>query len=505
MSRNKLILMVLVALSIVLVACGSDSTATFLPGPTELPAPTARPAPTAVPTPTAIPTAGPSSTPRIASPLVPAQTGPFRLTILHNNDGESQLVNLSAGLEGFGGVTQFAAVVTREKELATSDANSGNSGLIMVSSGDNFLAGPEFTIGLQSGTFYDSVAIDLIGYDAIALGNHDFDLGPDVLATFINQVSASRATFLSSNLDFTGEPLLQSLFNQRRIAPSVIVDVGGERVGIIGATTPELHTISSPRGVRVMNNVAGAVQTEINRLEASGVNKIILISHLQGLGADLDLIKQLRGVDVVVAGGGDELLANECDLIVPDGDIPTSPYPIMATSQDGTRVPVVTTAGQYSYLGKLVVTFNTRGELSGVDEDSSRPIRIASGDDPSTVETDFNDCRSRIRFQDSLVNSRMQRDVVNLVLAGFGRLAQPIATSQVALEGRRSVVRFQETNLGNLMADAMRWKSAQLAPEWGAGHPERRWDPDRPPAARRSGTGARHVRHGAFLQLAHRC
>ncbi|MCH8141641.1 MAG: hypothetical protein IH908_08610, partial [Proteobacteria bacterium] len=118
----------------------------------------------------------------------------FRLTILHNNDGESQLVDLGSELEDFGGIGRFATVVQRERQRA----NSESDGVILVSSGDNFLAGPEFTAGLRAGTYYDALALDLIGYDAIALGNHDFDFGPEVLAEFIRQVSNSEAPFLSS-------------------------------------------------------------------------------------------------------------------------------------------------------------------------------------------------------------------------------------------------------------------------------------------------------------------
>ena len=116
----------------------------------------------------------------------------------------------------------------------------------MVSSGDNSLAGPEFSAGLQTGTFYDALVLDLIGYDAIALGNHDFDFGPDVLAEFIKQVSDSQAPFLSSNLNFSGEPNLQALFDEGRIAESVVVRKNGVRIGI-----------RSPRNSRVRWSAPG--------------------------------------------------------------------------------------------------------------------------------------------------------------------------------------------------------------------------------------------------------
>ena len=376
-----------------------------------------------------------------ATPAAPAPTATaFRMTILHNNGGESQLVDMGLGLKDFGGVARFAAVVQREKQVVASDEGAaGKSGVIMVPSGDNFLAGAEFTAGLRAGTFYSALALDLIGYDAIALGNHDFDFGPEVLAEFIKQVSTSRAPFLSANLDFSQDPVLSDLFDEGRIAENVVVEENGERIGIIGATTPNLGIISSPRKVKIISNVAGEVQAEVDQLEASGVNKIVLISHLQDVDTDIALVGQVHGVDVVVAGGGDEILANEGNLLIPGDDTPFGPYPVLVTDRGGNRVPVVTTAGQYSYLGTLVVTFDTNGRLVGIDEDASGPIRIAGGDNPLAVQP----------------NSQMQEEVVNRLMKGLDDLAQPIANSQVDLDGRRSEVRSRETNLGNLMADAL--------------------------------------------------
>ena len=116
---------VLLALSLLLIACSSGATPTAPPWPTERPA---------------------SASSSLGT--VP-RTRTFRLTILHNTDGESQLVNLGPGFEEYGGVDQFAAVVQREKRAAASgEASTGKNGVIMLSGGDNFLAGPEFSASL---------------------------------------------------------------------------------------------------------------------------------------------------------------------------------------------------------------------------------------------------------------------------------------------------------------------------------------------------------------------
>jgi 5'-nucleotidase len=386
------------------------------------------------------------------------------LTVLHNNDGESQLLN-APGQPDFGGIARFKTLVGELKFQATKGpealGRSAKGGVLMLSSGDNFLAGPQFKASLDKGApFYDSIGLDLVGYDAMAIGNHEFDFGPDVLADFIGGFRMGRTPFLSANLDFSDEAKLKKLVQQKRIAESVIVNTRGERIGIVGATTPSLPFISSPRNVHVIADVAGEVQKEIDALEERKINKIILISHLQSVSEDLALIPQLSGLDVAIAGGGDELLANPGDLLVP-GDVlnPSLPYPLSATNADGDSVPVITTSGDYKYVGKLVVAFDKDGNLLDVDEDSSGPVRV-SGVAPDAV----------------LPDPTVQAQVVDPVAAYVAALAQNvIAQSQVALEGRRGPtppgVRTVETNLGNLMADALLWEGQQLAASFGVTPP----------------------------------
>ncbi|MGI9602863.1 MAG: bifunctional metallophosphatase/5'-nucleotidase [Acidimicrobiales bacterium] len=376
----------------------------------------------------------------------------FTLTVLHNNDGESQLIDAGSGIEDFGGVARFATVVKQTRRDAT---RGRNNGAILVSSGDNFLAGPEFNAGLADGVFYDARALDMLRYDAIALGNHDFDFGPDVLAEFIDDFRRpGRPPYLSANADFSAEPALQRLADRRVIVPSTVVREKGQRIGIIGAITPQLSFISSPRGVVIDPDVAGAIQDEIDKLESQGIDKIVVISHLQDINEDLALAPMLSGVDIMVAGGGDEVLANPGDLLVP-GDTVFGSYPMVATNADGVDVPVVTTAGDYKYLGELEVEFDRDGVVTGWE---GGPIRVAGGDEPDAVRS----------------QRRMQKKVVNPVSDFVANLAANVlAQSEVALEGRRDPgIRTMETNLGNLMADSLLWQATQAAPGFGLPTPD---------------------------------
>ncbi len=383
--------------------------------------------------------------------LIHADTDELQLVILHHNDGESQLVQASSDLPDFGGAARFASLVHQLRDEATADG----AAVITISSGDNFLSGPELSVSLdEDGPFYDALALNLIGYDALTIGNHEFDLGPDVLARFITETTT--APFISANLDFSGEPALAALADEGRIAPSVVVEKQGRRIGIIGATTPELTYISSPRNVVVNPNVAGIVQPEIDRLTADGVDIIVLSTHLQALSSEIDLAADLTGVDAIVAGGSGALLADDSTVLLPgDGD-PYGPYPLTATLVDGTEVPVVTTPGDYTYVGRLILTVDADGNVTAID-DASGLQRVAGGDEPDAVEP----------------HPDVVAQVTEPVSAALDDLAaNPVGTTEVPLDGRRSPgIRTAETNLGNLLTDALLWNGQRLAEDFGVPQP----------------------------------
>ena len=384
----------------------------------------------------------------IRTPLARQQPR-FTLTVLHNNDGESAL--LPDGDEA--GVARFKTVLDNERVGTVGK----RKGAIMVSSGDNFLAGPEFNASLNDGIWYDAIALDSFNYDAIALGNHDFDFGPDLLADFIGTGFSNPGDppYLSANLDFSGEPGLQALVDSDVIAASTIVETSGVKVGIIGATTENLPFISSPRDV-VVNAVLPAVQAEVAELEGKGIKHIVFISHLQDIEGDIALAEELSGVDVMVAGGGDELLANPSDLLLPS-DSPDDifgPYPMIAFDDDARAVPVVTTSGSYGYLGKLVVDFDRHGNVLTW---SGGPVRVVGDAFPDGVAPD----------------PALQAAVVDPVADYVADLATNVlATSEVDLDGIRENVRSMETNEGNLIADSQLWQAQQLAASFGVPEPD---------------------------------
>jgi 5'-nucleotidase len=395
-----------------------------------------------------------------------------RLTLLHNNDGESALFERTVdtpdlGPQPFAGIAPFATVV---KDLRKQGDRGRDKVALVISSGDNYLASAQLQASLDKGIpYYDAIAMDLIGYDASAIGNHEFDFGPDVFANFVKSFR-SRTAFVSSNLDFSGEPAFDRLVRKGIVTRSTIIREEGEKFGIVGATTPMLPTISSPRNV-IAGEVAPAVQAEVDRLKKRGVDKIIMTSQLQSIQEDIILAGLLNDVDIMIAGGGDELLANGDDLLIP-GDTAAMPYPVIATDIDGTEVPIVTTSGGYQYVGRLIVDFDRRGNLIGFD-DRSGPVRVTTGAYDDAVEPD----------------RRVTKKVVEPVQAYVAALATTVvAQTQVPLNSARGTVtvagtppaitvtapgeRVSNTNLGNIAADSMLWQATQLAAAFGVAPPD---------------------------------
>ncbi|APZ52465.1 choice-of-anchor I family protein [Salipiger abyssi] len=359
----------------------------------------------------------------------------YTLQLLHAND-------LEGGVEALGRAATFAAI---EDALDGTFANS-----ITISAGDNYIPGPFFstaadfsmggTLSAALGRYYqellgedlaaqgltidagrgagrvDISIMNVIGFDASAVGNHEFDPGTTAFSEIIQSEGGDGviewigATFpyLTSNIDFsadgalggafTSEILTSDSYNESAadlaagvatadIAPSTIIVENGERIGVVGATTQLIETISSTGGaqettggVNDMAALAAVLQPVIDTLIAEGVNKIILTSHLQQIALEEELATLLHGVDIIIAGGSNTLQADETDTLL-DGDTADRGYPVMGTDADGNPVVIVSTDGEYSYLGRLVVEFDDNGVIDPDSIDATVSGAYAANDE----------------------------------------------------------------------------------------------------------------------------
>lgn len=346
-----------------------------------------------------------------------AQDGSFKLTILHTNDTHA---HHDPNTNGDGGMAREATVV---KQIRAEVAN-----VLLLDAGDRFTG----ALYHQQYRGQDNVQLmNALGYQAMTIGNHEFDDGDATLGQFIDGLNFP---VVSANVDFSAEPLLAG-----KVAPYTVLTVGDQQIGVIGLTTPEAPTISSPGAALVFNaDLAGVAQAAVDELTAQGVNKIILLTHV-GFEVDHALAAAVRGVDVIVGGHTHTLLSNAYAAAV-------GVYPTIVNDLDGAPVYIVQ-AGEYNqYLGRLNVTFDADGVVTA-----------AAGD--------------TILLSQYITPDPEIQTLLESLAAPIEQLkATPVGESNVFLVGDRAVCRVQECNLGDLITDAMRAAThAQIAITNGGG------------------------------------
>lgn len=435
------------------------------------------------------------------------------VTILHVGDQESWLLSAQGNLRDnssqvisyYGGIDRLATVIANAQSAATAAGKT----VIKLNAGDAFLPGPRFTASFANlatahpdggQDFYDAIAMRQIGFDATVFGNHEFDVGPTIAARY---AEVTGTTYLSANLNFDATAEFSALKAAGKVAPSKIVTtLGGKKIGIVGATTPLLPSISSPGVVNLFGYSAAntelqnlqalipIIQAEVNRLRTTeGVNTVILMSHLQNANNEINtVVPALNGVDLVVSGGGHELMKDSDDLVINGGVAPTfNTHPVFTTDASGKQVAVLTGHFGNRYVGEVNLTIDdTTGALSSVD--STKMIRVSGfpGGLPDNAATPtFNEA---IADADRVVgDANLNAAIITPVNAYISALnAQIIGTTATKLNGPTHTrctpvapatrcifvagVRNAETGLGNLVADAMRYAGeADVAIQNGGG------------------------------------
>lgn len=264
---------------------------------------------------------------------------PYRLTLMHTNDTHSH--HEPQGRTGTGGAARQATVI---KAIRESVENS-----ILLDAGDRFT-------GTLFHKYYEGVdnikIMNALGYDAMALGNHEFDNGLEVLERFVSGVNFP---VLSANVDFGRLETLAA-----KIPASTTLEVGGEKIGIIGlvtAETPEITiNFTDKEAITWSDDYAGAVNREVAILKESGVNKIILVTHI-GLGMDKAVAAKVTDVDVIVGGHSHTVISS----IFKEGG--NTQYPLSVEGADGKPVYIVQAGDRDRYVGKLDLRFDKEGNV----------------------------------------------------------------------------------------------------------------------------------------------
>lgn len=350
-----------------------------------------------------------------------AAAGDFELTIMHTNDTHANL-------------DKAPNRATLIKQIRAEKPNN-----LLLDAGDVF-----------SGTLYfntfegqaDLPLMNLMKYDAMTFGNHEFDLGSSErghksLAEF---VEGAEFPLVAANVDFAGDANMAGLqnkvytadYNNGEIYNGVIKEIDGEQVGIFGLTTEETASISSPGEIKFSNYIEAA-QEAVEAFEAEGVNKIIALTHIgfddsPEFDNDQLLAKAVKGIDVIVGGHTHKKLD---EPFIYNGN---------------TEPTVIVQANEYNkFLGQLDVTFDEQGVITS----------------QTGILHDVNDKAIVPDAEAAAILAPFSKDVEEV------KNQSTEATAAVFLNGGRNAggVRASETNLGNLITDGMLATAKKIDPD----------------------------------------
>lgn len=276
------------------------------------------------------------------------------------------------------------------------DIRASNPDSLLLDSGDMFHGTNEANVNEAEGIVE---AVNLMGFDAMVAGNHDFDFGFDRILEIESQLNFP---ILSANVNFEGELAFK---------PYLIKEVGGLKIGLFGLTVPESLSnmnVFGPADVSFEDPVDTAKRM-VAALQAEKVNSIILVSHL-GDDKDKELVKEVDGIDLVLCGH----------------------HHWLYKEPDKVNDTYLVEAGSYStHVGQADLYFK----------------------DGKVVDMSWKLHQSQDRSKEDPAIAAIADKYYAIA---FEKGKRVVGRSNVVLNGVRSHVRSQETNLANVLTDAMR-------------------------------------------------
>jgi len=336
----------------------------------------------------------------------------YKLRIIHTNDHHARIEPVTGGTPP----APIHGGVSRRKTLIDAIRDEGGN-QVLIDAGDVFQGTLWFTqyLGQADLEFYNAM-----GYEAMTIGNHEFDKGQQPLADFIK-----RANFpvLSANIAIAADvpAPIAGLFK-----PWIVKEIGGQKIGIFGLTTEETPAISSPGPGIMFTNYLEAARKAVADLKAQGVNKIIALTHI-GITFDRELARQVDGIQVIIGGHSHTPMGPQ--VTPPDAN---RPYPEVIASPSNKPVIMATDWEWGRWLGDLTVGFDANGDITSVV--AAQPTEVLPSIEP---------------------NQGFEDRIKVLVAPLIGLRTKQAGETAVPLNGARADVRTKETNLGNLIADAM--------------------------------------------------
>lgn len=359
--------------------------------------------------------------------------GKVNLTILHTNDEHSHLLPhpVSSYLPDLenpstGGIARLARLVN---QIRTEKSEDGEP--VLLFSGGDIIGGTVFAWLNLKGLSPELNLMQLIGYDGIVIGNHEFDYGPDQLERYLRSAGYPHANEYTPILGTNIHPPDDHPLSESGIKRTSLKELGnGLKVGIFGLIGEDaVDKTVSPEPVEFSNPVESA-RDAVRELQEAGADLIISVNH-SGVYEDRNLAREVPGIDVIVGGH--------------------SHTPLHEPVTEGKTV--IVQAGSYlEYLGMLELSLDP--ETGGVDirnKESGNPYLLPID---HTVSPDP-DIAGMVDFYEETLNEWVEELSGGLV----SDIRQPIARSSFSLTAGPP---RQESNLGNYLTDAMRLISEEV-------------------------------------------
>lgn len=344
----------------------------------------------------------------------------YKLTILHINDLHSRIEPITkydgtCGAEDdaegkcFGGVARIKTYLDqRQRALRTLGAN-----VITLDAGDQFQG------SLFYSTYKGKAAAEFMnemGFDVMAVGNHEFDDGPQALADFIDLVDFP---VISGNTSTYSEPLLK-----KRIERYKILTVGGRKIGVVSVLATDTAETASPGPNIAFSDEIRYLNSVIPEVEDAGADIIIALTHV-GLNKDIEIAKSVPGLDVIVGGHSHTYLSASDPKR-------KGAYPTWVSNEEtGDLVPIVQAYAYSKYVGELTIDFDDKGR-----------VLYAEGD-------------TAVMDASVKPNAEMAARVAELAAPIEDLKKTPVGSTTADIDGDRSNCRAHECTMGVLVAEAM--------------------------------------------------
>ena len=363
------------------------------------------------------------------------ETEELYFCILHTNDMQSALIPHSPAVDchpekedpTIGG---FARLATAVGEIRENKMKEGEP-VLLFDAGD-FLGGSAFAWLALSGYAAELTIMQKMGYNAVAIGNHEYDYGPDVLAQYLLQAGYPEAhqktLVLASNTEAPPDHPLAARGLYRKAGMFELEN--GLKVGVFSLIGKDAILVIGETGDMQFLDQHEAARWAVDELKEQGANVIVGITH-SGVDEDRELAREVPGIDVIVGGHSETALYK----------------PVL---QGAT---IIVQAGHLGmYLGQLELAYNSNtGKVRVRNEENDRPFLIP-------IDSSFA-CDPEI---DALVREYtliLNAYIDEMTGGKFDDIMSTVARSDFILSNQPPL---SETPLGNFVTDAMRMVAQEV-------------------------------------------